>query len=240
MGTCKLTIEIIPGDFRDAYSMRNINYADMVFADPPDNIGLAYSEYRDRVSHKQYRDLLYDTVSIGTALAPHLWVSFNAKWTMLMAEICSSYQQTHDIRPCVQTFTFGQHRKTDLGSNYRPLWRISEFDAKVHPDQIRVPSQRQLSGDKRACPDGRVPGDVFDFPRVVGNSKQRRNWHPTQLHEGLVERCVKLCTLEGDHVIDLFAGTGTTGRVCQRIGRSAALVELDGFYVKKLEEEFNV
>ena len=39
--------------------------------------------------------------------------------------------------------------------------------------------------------------DVFNFTRVTGNSKQRRTWHPTQLNEGLVERCVKLTTPAG-------------------------------------------
>ena len=67
--------------------------------------------------------------------------------------------------------------------------------------------------------------DVFDFPRVTGNSKQRRKWCPTQLHEGLVERCIKLSTLEGQSVLDPFAGTGTTLRVCKRIKRPCTLIE---------------
>ncbi len=116
-----------------------------------------------------------------------------------------------------------------------------------------MPSWRELHGDKRAKKGGRVPSDVFQFPReipdmlvpddvfdfarVVGNSKQRRVWHPTQLNEDLVERCVKSCTMEGDLVADPFAGTGTTLRVCKRIKRSCITMDVDRGYCEKIAEE---
>jgi len=80
-------------------------------------------------------------------------------------------------------------------------------------------------------------GDVLDFPRVTGNSKQRRDFHPTQLHEDLVERCIKFSTKEGGKVLDTFGGTGTTLRVCKKINRSCTLIELDPFYCQKIQEE---
>jgi site-specific DNA-methyltransferase (adenine-specific) len=70
-----------------------------------------------------------------------------------------------------------------------------------------------------------VPLDVWDFPRVVGNAKERRAWHPTQHPEALVERAIKLSTREGDTVLDLFSGTGTAIRVCKRIHRQTISVE---------------
>ena len=132
-----------------------------------------------------------------------------------------------EAKPCVQTYTFGQHNHHDLGNNHRPLLRLRWSDAPLLPDAIRVPSWRQENGDKRADPRGRVPGDVFDFTRVTGNSKQRRPWHPTQLNEGLVERCVKLTTPPGESILDPFAGTGTTLRVCRRLGYPCTLIEID-------------
>lgn len=81
------------------------------------------------------------------------------------------------------------------------------------------------------------PGDVLDFPRVTGNSSQRCDWHPTQLHEDLVARCIKLSTKEGGRVLDPFGGTGTTLRVCKKINRSCTLIELDPFYCEKIREE---
>jgi DNA modification methylase len=172
--------------------------------------------------------------------APTVWLSFNARWTIDVGSIiCDFLHRTDEweCKPCVQTFTFGQHNKHDFGNNHRPLWRLKHKDAPIYPDQIRVPSWRQLNGDKRANPEGRVPGDVFDFTRVTGNSKQRRAWHPTQLNEELVERCLLSSTLPGDHVLDPFGGTGTTLRVCKKISRRCTLIEIDQSYCDKIVEE---
>jgi DNA modification methylase len=84
------------------------------------------------------------------------------------------------------------------------------------------------------------PGDVFDFPRVTGNSKQRQDWHPTQLHEELVERVVKFSCGKTGQVLDPFAGTGTTLRVCDRIGRDGTSIEMDRSYCEKIAEQLGL
>lgn len=264
-------------------------------ADPPDNIGLGYDECKDKRSHDEYVQFLFNMVINSITVAPICWFSFNAKWTFEMGAIFQKVIYDSEFhaprggpkvlegKACTQVFTFGQHRDTDLGNNHRPLWRLMRKGTPLYPEHIKVPSWRQRNGDKRAAPGGRVPGDVFDmqypnvlsealsildsveegsasaaaetalaadllrsnplpgsvfdFPRVTGNSKQRCDWHPTQLHEELVERCIKLSTKEGDHVIDPFGGTGTTLRVCERINRSCTLIEMSEGYCNKIAEE---
>lgn len=208
-----------------------------IFADPPDNIGLRYKSYKDKIA--DYPEWLRLCVLRCVKQADVVWVSFNARWTFTMGAIVNELVYLLDIeaKACVQTYTFGQHRHSDLGNNHRPLWRLMKKGTPLYPDAIRVPSWRQENGDKRADPRGRVPGDVFDFPRVTGNSKQRRTWHPTQLHEGLVERCVKLSTKPGDRVLDPFGGTGTTLRVCRKLERPCTLIEYDPAYCKAIAKE---
>ena len=213
-----------------------------IFADIPDNIGLSYDSYDDNLAPALYLQKVEEWLDLFVAKSPTVWLSFNARWTIDFGYICAQLRTKWagaglTIKPCVQVFTFGQHSHSDLGNNHRPLWRFQRSDGQLYPDDIRVESERQRAGDKRADPRGRVPGDVFDFTRVVGNSKQRRKWHPTQLHEGLVERCIRLTTKPGDWVIDPFAGTGTTLRVCRQIGRSCSLIEIDPSYCEKIAEE---
>lgn len=216
---------------------------DCIFADPPDNLRLAYGEYADNLDDCQYIGWLENWLHEALFRSPVVWLSFNVRWIAQMGRIASDEMFNHSgvtLKPCVQTFTFGQHNKRDLGGNHRPLWRFSRCGAPLYPDAIRVPSWRQLNGDKRADPRGRVPGDVFDFPRVTGNSKQRRRWIPTQLHEGLVERCLLLTTKPGDLVLDPFAGSGTTLRVCKRINRRCILAEIDSDYCRRIAEEHDL
>jgi len=213
---------------------------DCIFADPFDNLGLKYNGFKDKMPDDDYIKFLDSCLCTFATKAPIVWFSFYVKWTVRFGAIADEFLYRNpdwECKPCVQHFSFGQHNHHDLGNNHRPLWRFKHKDAPLYPDQIRVPSWRQLNGDKRADPRGRVPGDVFDFPRVTGNSKQRRSFHPTQLNEGLVERCIKLSTKEGDTVLDPFGGTGTTLRVCKRVNRTCTLIELSDFYCEKIAGE---
>jgi DNA modification methylase len=237
--------QVINGDC--LYVLRTVKPVDCIFADPFDNIGLGYDTYKDRMPDHEYLKFLQDVLELCVLKSKVVWWSFNVKWTFAMGRIFENliYQYAASPRKlvgkaCQQVFTFGQHNKHDLGNNHRPLWRLMWDDAPLYPEQIKVPSWRQLNGDKRAAAGGRVPGDVFDFPRVTGNSKQRRDYHPTQLHEGLVERAIKLTTKEGDRVLDPFGGTGTTLRVCKQIKRRCTLIELDPMYCKKIAQEHGI
>lgn len=225
-------IRLIHGDCLDVLRLGPF---DCVFADPPDGIGLQYDEFNDRLSPEEYLKLLEEWVKAIVAHAKTAWISFNVRWLLDMAVIAKSLDV--EVKPCVQVISFGQHNHHDFGNCHRPLWRFQRPDAPFYPDQIRVPSWRQLNGDKRADPRGKVPSDVFSFPRVTGNSKQRRSWHPTQLHEDLVARCIASCTREGDTVCDPFAGTGTTLRVCKRIGRRVVTCDMDRTYCERIAEE---
>lgn len=218
--------------------MSRLSGVSMVFADPPDGIGLGYDVFKDRF--EDYGKWLSGVLSTCLSHSPTTWLSFNAKWLVEVGFRVRRFQDIFpdlSVKPCVQTFTFGQHNHHDFGSNSRPLWRLCRGVPTLYPDAIRVESWRQKNGDKRADPRGRVPGDVFDFPRVVGNSKQRRRWHPTQLHEGLVERCILMSTKEGDLVVDPFGGTGTTLRVCKRLNRRCTLIEMSPDYCDRIANE---
>lgn len=267
---------------------------DCIIADPPDNLGLDYEQYKDRLHDAEYTSLLGAWTYAFTRAAPIVWISFYTKWVPAMGAIVENFlalNRDWEFKECVQTFTFGQYNPNDLGNNHRPLWRLRHRDAPLFPNQIKVESWRQKHGDKRAAAGGRVPGDVFvpdpigcicrckkgmlgnvlscrdgvyhginietggawqskdpeivtrlngdvfDFTRVTGNSKQRRAWHPTQLNEGLYERCIKLSTLVGGSVLDPFGGTGTLLRVCKQIKRRATVVELDSTYCERMREE---
>jgi DNA modification methylase len=214
---------------------------DCIFADPPDNLGLKYNTYNDKLSTDSYAWMLHDWIYEFIKHAPIVWLSYNSKWTFEVGYIVCKLLDFHaelEAKQCIQTFTFGQHNQKDLANCYRPLLRIKKKSTPLYPENIRVKSWRQLHGDKRANPKGRIPGDIFDFPRVTGNSKQRRNWCPTQLHEGLVERCIKLSTPENGTVLDPFGGSGTTLRVCNKINRNCTTIEIDEEYCKNIGGEY--
>jgi hypothetical protein len=208
--------------------------------DPPDAIGLKYNSYKDNMSSKDYRVFIKDLIQEASDKCKVMWLSYNAKYTYMVGSILDNFLTTHDdweAKPCVQTFTFYQHNHRDFGNAHRPLARVMRKGTPVFTDDIRVASWRQLNGDKRADKRGKVPGDVFDIPRVTGNSKQRRAWMPTQLNEDLYTRCIKSCCEPGDTVCDLFAGSGTLARVADQCDVNTILVDVDSDYCDRIAKE---
>lgn len=214
--------------------MQDLGGFDMAFADPPDSIGRDYGpDVDDELDPEEYYKFLDRVLWTMTTCAPRVWVSFNKKHLLKMSYFVDQLLQRKEgwvFQPCVQAFTFGTYRHWGLANCHRPLWLLHASDAEIYYDQARVESQRQRNGDKRADPRGKIPTDVFDFPRVTGNATQKRAWHDNQLHEGLVERCILLSTLAGGTVLDPFAGTGTTLRVSERLGRRCTTIELNSAF----------
>ncbi len=71
---------------------------------------------------------------------------------------------------------------------------------------------------------GKLPTDVW-WHTIVPTSGREKTGYPTQKPEGILRRIVQASTRPGDRVLDLFAGSGTTGAVASALGRDAVLVD---------------
>ena len=60
--------------------------------------------------------------------------------------------------------------------------------------------------------------DVWNID-MVGRTSAERTGYATQKPEKLMERIIASCTDEGDLCADFFAGSGTLGAVCEKMGR---------------------
>lgn len=101
-------------------------------------------------------------------------------------------------------------------------------------DSVRVPysleAKKAALRDKRLIPKniekGKNPTNVWDIPRLNANSMERVG-HPTQKPLAIIRRFVKGLSFPGSLVLDFFAGSGTTGRICLEEGRHSILVDND-------------
>ena len=71
---------------------------------------------------------------------------------------------------------------------------------------------------------GKLPTDVW-WHTIVPTSGREKTGYPTQKPEGILRRIVQASTRPGVRVLDLFAGSGTTGAVAAALGRDAVLVD---------------
>ena len=122
------------------------------------------------------------------------------------------------------------------------LWFAKTKKYYFNLDAVRIPfdkeTQKAYLKDKRLNPEsvmkGKNPTNVWQIERLIANSSERVG-HPTQKPLGLIRRFVRGLSYPGSVVLDFFAGSGTTGRICIEEKRHSIMVDND----KKTIQYFN-
>jgi site-specific DNA-methyltransferase (adenine-specific) len=79
---------------------------------------------------------------------------------------------------------------------------------------------------KESIEKGKNPSNVWEMPRLNGNSLERVG-HETQKPLEVIRRLVRALSYPGAVVLDLFAGSGSTTRVAIEEGRHSIAAECD-------------
>ncbi len=117
--------------------------------------------------------------------------------------------------------------------------QLVELDHRLRCE--RVPSVRSGKFGKTKFNDrGKNPGDVWgDIKQLTYKSNElvnRSTLNTIQKPEQLIERLIKASSLEGDLILDPFAGVGTCSVVCKRLGRRFIAIERDENFVTEGKE----
>lgn len=88
-----------------------------------------------------------------------------------------------------------------------------------------------LPDTKRALPELVRPDNVVRF-HTAGYARDNSIKHPAPFHKQLPSYYINLLTDEGDIVLDVFAGIGTTGLACKELNREFIGYELNPKYVE--------
>ncbi len=229
---------------------------DLVFADPPYNIGYDYDVYRDNLDKHAYLDWSEQWLAAVTrVLKPDgtLWVAIGDEYVAEI-KIIAEKLGLHLRNWVIWYYTFGVHCTRKFSrSHTHLLYLVKDPQSFTFNDaDIRVPSARQLVyADTRANPQGRVPdntwvlrpqdaadsfapdGDTWYFARVAGTFKERAGFHGCQMPERLIERIIRCCSNPDEVVLDPFAGSGSTLLVAKKLGRRWVGYEMSAEYARQ-------
>ncbi len=223
---------------------------DMVFADPPFNLGKNYNSHKDDLELKEYLQwceiwisemvrITKDTGSIFLHNIPK-WLTYYSSFLNVRVDF------KHWISWDASTMPMG---KSLQPAHYGILYYAKNKD-KNKFFEIRYPHKRcrkcdyltkDYGGKKNKLhPFGPLVSDVWtDIHRIKHN--KYRDEHPCQLPIHLMERIVLMSTDKDDIVLDPFSGTGTTAIAAKRLGRRYVGFEIDEDYVvssqRKLDQE---
>ncbi len=212
----------------------------LIFADPSYNLGIKYDDdpTGDKLEPDKYELWSLETMYTLMEMLPPggmlWWLTWakHGRWTWRYAE---AYGSLLHGAPIIWHERFSQYQSKRLTLDYRMLFPIVKPGANpvFNPDDIREESERQILGDKRADPRGRVPSHVWRVRRLQGTSKDHVSWHPAQLPPEPLERIVRGWTNKSDLVMDAFCGSGNMGIVCKKLNREFVGTDSSQSYVNR-------
>lgn len=217
---------------------------DLIFADPPFNIGIKYDVHNDNMPYKEYYDWSARWIKESYRLLKNYGTMYIAIGDEFAAELNIILKRTGFCfrNWIVWYYTFGQNQRKKFNRAHTHILYFTKDKNRFtfNDKDIRVPSARQLIyNDRRANPIGKVPDDVWQFSRVCGTFKERMGKHPCQMPEDLLEWILKASSNEGDLVLDPFGGTGTTSAVAKRLKRNFITIEISKEYYDIILKRLN-
>ena len=253
------TNQIIQGDSVQVLNDGPEGWVDLVFADPPFNIGYLYNGYDDAKPLEQYLDWSRQWMrAVHRALKPEgsFFLAIGDEYAADLAVIARRELGFHLRNWIVWHYTFGQQPKTKFARSHTHILYFSKSEKAFtfNADAVRVKSARQtIYNDNRANKKGKLPDDtwflrpqeareqspLFDpaadlwaESRVCGTFKEREGWHGCQMPLAVLERIIKAASNPGDVVLDPFNGSGTTCLAAALLGRKYVGLELNAEYVE--------
>lgn len=236
--------KIICADVFEGLSQIEDESVDLIFIDPPYNIGKKFESTIDKWdSDEDYLNWCYKWIDecicklkrtgsmyimTSTQFMPYFDIYIRSKMTIL-SRIIWSYDSS------------GVQAKKYFGSMYEPiLFCVKDkknycFNAEDILVEAKTGSQRKLIDYRKPVPTPynteKVPGNVWNFPRVRYRMDEYEN-HPTQKPIALLERIIKASSNEGDLILDPFSGTFTTSYVANSLGRKSIGIDISEEYFK--------
>ncbi len=217
---------------------------DLVFVDPPYNIGKRFADFDDRwPSDAEYAKWAYEWIDecirilkptgtmylmTSTQAMPYFDLYVRDRLSIL-SRIIWSYDSS------------GVQAKKYYGSMYEPILHCVKnrksycFNADDILIEAKTGAKRKLIDYRGDTPKlyntKKVPGNVWKFPRVRYRMDEYED-HPSQKPEALLERIIRASSNTGDTVLDPFSGTFTTAAVAKSMERNSISIESQESYLK--------
>jgi len=239
-------LEILLDDF--IKSKITSNSIDLIVTSPPYNVGIAYSQYEDNSSYKEYLD-------------------FSIKWFKKALSVL-----TDDGRMCLNIpldKNKGGHKSVyadltflakKVGFQYHStiVWNESNISRRtawgsfmsasapyvIAPVEMIVLFYKKQWKKLHKGKSDIAKQEFMDWTSGVWNfsgESKKRIGHPAPFPIELPKRCIKLFTYVDDTVLDPFIGSGTTLIACHQLKRKGIGVEIDKNYfdlaIKRIKAE---
>lgn len=238
---------VYQGDCRTLGGLLPNESCDMVFADPPFNIGEDYGVWCDKMTPGEFIVFTQEWLDVWSMkLKPNgvfiVHVPDEMVYNVLNTMRVLDFRQVDWV---IWHYKFGQYNPNGWTRSKCHCLVFARHNSQVvtfHASQQIESDRSRKYGDNRAANGGfRTPFDVWscdnDGPgwgRVCGTYNEKIQGHPNQLPCKYIERLISTYTAPGDFVADPFGGTGTTAKVATDLGRHVFTSDVNLKYVNDI------
>ena len=196
----------------------------ITITDPPYNQGYAYNDYKDKLSEKDYIELLSQIPT------PCVIIHYPEETINLLPKAIKEN--------CEQVVCWVYNSNTGKQSRIISWWGCK-------PDFKKVTQPYKNLNDKRIqkrISEGKTGAKLYDWWDInqVKNVSKEKTEHPCQIPEKVIENIILTTASKDDLIIDVFAGSGTTGIVAEKLGYKSIMYEIDRDYCKIIEKRNNM
>lgn len=235
----KQNLKIVEGNAINLFKSLPDESIDLIIADPPYNLGKDYGNNHDLRGFDEYLGFSKEWLSEAHRVLKSdgtIYVFMGFRFISYLYDILDVKLKMFFNSWITWYYTQGIGKKRGFSPRHDDILMFSKGkEFKFNLDDIRIPQKYYRSRNNMR---GANPGNVWEFSHVH-YCNENRQAHPTQKPEGLIERMVLASSNEGDTVLDPFAGTGTTLRVCQQLNRKCIGFELNPEYISIIKERTN-
>lgn len=235
--------KIYQGDVLQVLSTLADSSVNLIFADPPYNIGKDFDGLIENWKEEDFLNWAYEWINeCHRVLKPNgTFYLMNSTENMPYLDIWCRKNFFIKSRIIWSYDSSGVQAKKYYGSLYEPILMLTKsekdyiFNYKEILVEAKTGAKRQLIDYRKNPPQPyntqKVPGNVWEFPRVRFKMHEYEN-HPTQKPEALLERIIKASSNVGDLVLDPFSGSFTTSAISKKLNRQSIGIEINSEYVK--------
>lgn len=255
MNTVKLgDITLIHGDCLEVMKDMPDKSVDMVFADPPFNVGKPYGGSKNNDLRDDYYDWCNNWIT-------RCWRIIKPTGSFYLMTLDKHLEKLFPMMSVGKFVNLIKWRNVAANHSKRQYWistqpilfygKTDEYIFNTYGETRKIKRENLRWGGYTTGPKGTLLDYWDDIPFVYAGSirhkeaimegNTNRKAHPCQMPTGLPVRTILFSTNEGDTILDPFMGSGTTLVACARLGRKGIGIELDKGYfdiaVKRVEDE---
>ncbi|MEM3830074.1 MAG: site-specific DNA-methyltransferase [Conexivisphaerales archaeon] len=248
--------KVIVGDALEIMKKLPDNSVNVTFNDPPFNLTKIYNSYTDNVDEAQYiewsKNWILEMIRI-TKPDGSIFIHNIPKWLLEYYRVIMNEKETVKIDdpyfPHLKNLRLidwivwnepGSPKGRYLYASHYGILHFAKSN-KIKFYNLRIPHKlcpscgsllKDYGGKKAQINNfGTILSDVWDDIHRYKHSK-RRDSHPNQLPEPLLERLLLMSAEEGDIILDPMMGVGTTCIAAKKLGMHYIGIDIDEKYVE--------